>query len=58
MRELTFDDMDQANGGVVPFFALGVAVGSLVARGYVGSFIGGVGLGIAISDVKDHHSEE
>ena len=57
MRELTLSDMDQASGGVVPIFALGVALGSLAARGYLGAFLGGVGAGIAISDVKDYFAE-
>ena len=58
MRELTIDDMDQASGGVVPIFALGLAVGSAVARGYLGTFLGGVSIGFAVSDLQDYVSEK
>ncbi|MCZ0945213.1 MAG: hypothetical protein OXJ53_19340 [Gammaproteobacteria bacterium] len=47
MRELTFDDMDQASGGVLPFIALGVAVGSTFTSGSAAAFLGGVGIGMA-----------
>ena len=55
MRELTIDDMDQASGGVVPIFALGLAVGSAVARGYAARFLGGVGIGFAGRDVYEDY---
>ena len=47
MRELTFDDMDQATGGVLPFIALGIALGSTFTSGSAAAFLGGVGIGMA-----------
>ena len=55
MRELTFDDMDQASGGVLPFIALGVAVGSTFAKGSTLYFLGGVGIGMAANQVYNHY---
>lgn len=57
MRELTFDDMDQTSGGVVPIIALVVQVGSMVARGYAARALAGAGTGMAISDVQDYFAE-
>ena len=58
MRELTYDDMDQASGGVLPLIALGVAVGSTVAKGGTAWFLGGVGIGMAANSVWDYYSNE
>ena len=58
MRELTFDDMDQASGGILPLIPLAVAVGSTFAKGGMAYFLGGVGIGMAGRQVWNHYSNE
>lgn len=58
MRELTFDDMDQASGGVLPIIALGVAVGSTFTSGGTAWFLGGVGIGMAANHAWNHYSDD
>lgn len=53
MRELTFDDMDLASGGIVQFIPLAVAMGSTFAKGGAGWFLGGVGIGMAVHSMDD-----
>ena len=54
MRELTFDDMDQTAGGVLPFIALGIALGSTFTSGSAAAFLGGVGIGMAGYQVYEY----
>ena len=56
MRELTFDDMNQASGGILPLIPVAIAVGSTFAKGGVAYFLGGVGIGMAAHQAYDHYS--
>ena len=58
MRELTFDDMDQASGGILPLIPLAVAVGSSLAKGSTLYFLGGVGIGMAANQVYNHYFDQ
>ena len=58
MRELTFDDMDQASGGVLPFVPVAIAIAGTFAKGGAGYFLGGVGIGMAAHQAYDHYSNE
>ncbi len=49
MRELTFEEMEQVDGGALPLFPLVVAVGTGVAIGYRNGGVRGAAVGLAFS---------